>query len=44
MVDGLKMSMSAAIRKYFEVNKSLPEIIVVYRDGVGDGMLGAVVS
>lgn len=35
--------MKEALRAYFEKNKSLPERIIVYRDGVGDGMLGAVV-
>lgn len=35
--------MKEALRAYFEKNDALPERIIVYRDGVGDGMLGAVV-
>ena len=31
-----------ALEKYHEVNGQLPERIVVYRDGVGDGQLSAV--
>eukprot|EP01099_Mayorella_cantabrigiensis_P000709 TRINITY_DN1311_c0_g2_i1.p1 TRINITY_DN1311_c0_g2~~TRINITY_DN1311_c0_g2_i1.p1 ORF type:complete len:848 (-),score=209.79 TRINITY_DN1311_c0_g2_i1:183-2726(-) len=44
LVDGLKVCMKEALRKYFEVNKILPEKIIVYRDGVGDGMLEGVVT
>lgn len=44
LVDGLKVCMTEAIRQFFEVNHFLPEVIIVYRDGVGDGMLQAVVS
>lgn len=33
-----------ALRKYHEVNGALPERIVVFRDGVGDGQLQAVVE
>ena len=32
----------AALKKYHEVNRTLPERIVIYRDGVGDGQLPAV--
>lgn len=30
---------SAALRKYHEKNSVLPDRIVVYRDGVGDGQV-----
>jgi aubergine-like protein len=43
LVDGLKLCMTEALRAFFELNRYLPDIIVVYRDGVGDGMLEAVV-
>jgi len=33
-----------ALRHYFTINKYLPDRIIVYRDGVGDGMLAAVVQ
>lgn len=36
--------LQAALRKYREVNKALPERIIIYRDGVGDGQLAAVVE
>lgn len=29
----------AALKKYHEVNQALPDRIVVYRDGVGDGQV-----
>ena len=44
LVDGLKIFMSKALQHYNKVNSSLPEWIFIYRDGVGDGMLPAVVS
>ncbi len=39
LVDGLKMCMTEALRQFFELNHFLPDIIIVFRDGVGDGML-----
>ena len=33
-----------ALAKYHEVNGALPERIIVFRDGVGDGQLEAVVE
>lgn len=35
---------SAALNAYFTYNRSLPSRIIVYRDGVGDGMLHSVVN
>ena len=29
----------AALHKYNEINKNLPDRIIVYRDGVGDGQV-----
>lgn len=43
LVDGLKVCMTEALRSFFEINHVLPDVIIVYRDGVGDGMLEAVV-
>jgi len=37
--DQLKICMTGALKKYHEVNGELPERIIVYRDGVGDGQL-----
>jgi len=34
----------AALKKYHEINQALPDRIVVYRDGVGDGQLPLVVE
>ena len=39
VIDGLKHSFTESIKKYFEVNNALPERIIIYRDGVGDGQL-----
>jgi len=44
LVDGLKADMLEALRQFFRINSYLPAIIIVYRDGVGDGMLDAVVD
>ena len=37
-------SFTAALRKYNEINENLPERIIIFRDGVGDGQLRAVVE
>ncbi|XP_077995960.1 piwi-like protein 1 [Glandiceps talaboti] len=44
LIDGLKVCMQASLKKYNEVNKVLPERILIYRDSVGDGQLQAVVE
>jgi len=36
--------LTAGLKKYYEVNQSLPMRIFVFRDGVGDGQLPAVVE
>eukprot|EP00013_Stygamoeba_regulata_P014818 CAMPEP_0177673980 /NCGR_PEP_ID=MMETSP0447-20121125/26287_1 /TAXON_ID=0 /ORGANISM="Stygamoeba regulata, Strain BSH-02190019" /LENGTH=888 /DNA_ID=CAMNT_0019181997 /DNA_START=296 /DNA_END=2962 /DNA_ORIENTATION=+ len=41
---GLRKCMSEGLKRYFEVNQKLPQRIVVYRDGVGDGQLQAVLD
>ena len=33
------LSFSAALRRYHEINNVLPDRIIVYRDGVGDGQV-----
>ena len=40
--ESLSTFFTASLKKYHEVNGVLPERIIVYRDGVGDGQLGAV--
>ncbi|OWF41593.1 piwi-like protein 1 [Mizuhopecten yessoensis] len=40
--DGLKVCVKDALKKYHEVNNMLPDKIVIFRDGVGDGQLPAV--
>ncbi|CAB3989275.1 piwi 1 [Paramuricea clavata] len=42
LVDGIKVCVTGALRKYNEINKTLPDRIIVFRDGVGDGQLAAV--
>jgi aubergine-like protein len=44
MANNITTCMTGALRKFVEVNKTLPERIIVYRDGVGDGQLGVVVE
>jgi len=44
LIDGLKVNFTAALRKYHEINHELPERIIVYRDGVGDGQLQVVAN
>lgn len=42
LVDGLKICLMSALRKYHEVNHELPSKIIIFRDGVGDGQLAVV--
>ncbi|XP_056427047.1 piwi-like protein 2 isoform X2 [Hyla sarda] len=42
IMDGLKLSLVAALQKFHELNHMLPEKIIVYRDGVSDGQLSVV--
>ncbi|XP_068162691.1 piwi-like protein 1 [Antennarius striatus] len=44
IMDGLKMALRGALDDYLRYNGCLPARIIVYRDGVGDGQLGSVVS
>nr|BAJ07610.1 piwi [Ephydatia fluviatilis] len=44
LADNLKVAMSKALQKYHQINKVLPDRIIVYRDGVGDGQLAMVVN
>jgi len=44
VIDGLKVCMDGALAKYWKFNNCLPERVIVYRDGVGDGMLQAVMD
>lgn len=44
LIDSLRSCVLAALRQYFQLNKMYPSLIVVYRDGVGDGMLSTVVD
>ncbi|KAI8735952.1 piwi protein 1 [Biomphalaria glabrata] len=42
LMRNLQPLMTAALRKYHDVNKALPQKIILYRDGVGDGQLQTV--
>lgn len=44
IMDGLKMALVGALKDYVKFNSVLPSRIIIYRDGVGDGMLQSVVS
>ncbi|CAF0730721.1 unnamed protein product [Adineta steineri] len=42
LVDGISVCIRDALKAFFLQNNSMPERIVIYRDGVGDGQLQAV--
>ncbi|KAK3514784.1 hypothetical protein QTP70_031016 [Hemibagrus guttatus] len=42
IINGLRVCLLAALQKYYEVNHSFPEKIVIYRDGVSDGQVKTV--
>lgn len=42
IIDKLSTLMSDALRAYFNKNKKLPDRIIVFRDGVGEGQISAV--
>ncbi|KAG7480651.1 hypothetical protein MATL_G00058540 [Megalops atlanticus] len=44
IMDGLKVALQDALKAWLKYNNSLPARIIMYRDGVGDGMLQTVVS
>ncbi|XP_062855469.1 piwi-like protein 1 isoform X2 [Trichomycterus rosablanca] len=44
IIDGVKVALQGALKAYLKYNKCLPSRIIVYRDGVGDGMLHSVVN
>ncbi|KAM3867907.1 piwi-like protein 1 [Diretmus argenteus] len=44
IMDGLKMALIGALRDFVKFNNCLPLRIIIYRDGVGDGMLQSVVD
>jgi len=37
--DQLKVCMMGALKKYHEINGEMPDPVIIYRDGVGDGQL-----
>uniref|UniRef100_A0A8C6WCL3 Piwi-like RNA-mediated gene silencing 4 n=1 Tax=Nannospalax galili TaxID=1026970 RepID=A0A8C6WCL3_NANGA len=44
VADCLKVFLTGALNKWYKLNHDLPARIIVYRDGVGDGQLKAVVD
>ncbi|KAM9320660.1 piwi-like protein 1 [Gastrophryne carolinensis] len=44
IVDGLKICMQASLHAWYKSNGALPNRIVIYRDGVGDGQLKTLVN
>uniref|UniRef100_A0AAZ3S1N8 Piwi-like protein 1 n=1 Tax=Oncorhynchus tshawytscha TaxID=74940 RepID=A0AAZ3S1N8_ONCTS len=44
IMDGLKVALQGALKAWLKHNNCLPSRIIVYRDGVGDGMLQSVVN
>jgi len=39
IADQLKVCMISSLKKYHEINQCLPDPVIVYRDGVGDGQI-----
>jgi len=44
IINNLRSNIKDALKSYFQKNKSLPKKIIIYRDGVGDGQLGALID
>jgi len=44
LIDGLKVCFTSALKKYHDDNHCLPEKIIVFRDGVGDGQMQVVAN
>ncbi|KAG9354828.1 hypothetical protein JZ751_001541 [Albula glossodonta] len=44
IMDGLKVALQEALKTWLKYNNCLPARIIMYRDGVGDGMLHSVVN
>jgi aubergine-like protein len=44
LLDGIRVCLQTALRHYYQINGSAPSKIIVYRDGVGDGQLDAVIQ
>ncbi len=42
LTDQLRMCLADAIRAFFKVNNCVPQTVIFYRDGVGNGQLPAV--
>lgn len=44
IVDGLKVCLQAALHAWYKITGGLPNRIIIYRDGVGDGQLKTLVN
>nr|NP_001107667.1 seali [Strongylocentrotus purpuratus]ABY58155.1 seali [Strongylocentrotus purpuratus] len=44
LIGGLKLCFTSSLKKYHDINHALPEKIVIFRDGVGDGQLNVVAT
>jgi len=44
LIDGLKQCFSDSLRKFHELRGALPQRIIVFRDGVGEGQLNSVIN
>jgi aubergine-like protein len=43
-VDSLHEMMIGWLRSYFKKNKDLPELLLLYRDGVGEGQIKGIID
>jgi len=44
LIDGLRICFQESVQEFHRQNNAFPEKIIMYRDGVGDGQLGAVIE
>lgn len=44
LTDKINLNLVASLKKWLEINKELPQTIIIYRDGVGDGQLREVMN
>ncbi len=44
LADNLKVAMTSALHNYHKINGVLPDRIIIYRDGVGDGQVSPYVT
>ena len=44
LIDALKVAFLQSLIRYFEANNHFPEVVIVFRDGVGDSQMNTVAA